>query len=59
MDLTTLFTAHLKVLRNAGGAGGLDVTTLFVKNVATIRAGVIVPDNDLNTEVAVYVTVNG
>lgn len=61
VDTTTLVAAHLKVLRNAGtGAGAsLDSTTQFTKNIPTIRAGVTVPDDDLNTELAVYITANG
>lgn len=60
-DLQTLFTAHLKVLRNAAKVAGvdLDATTVFTKNIATMRAGVTVPDNDLNTEMSVYITAHG
>lgn len=61
LDLNTLIKNHVVVLRNAGGGGalGLDSTTLFTKNIPTMRAGVVVPDCDLPTEVALYVTANG
>jgi hypothetical protein len=60
-DLSTLFVAHLKVLRDAAKVAGvdLDASTVFVKNIATMRAGVTVPDDDINTEMAVYITANG
>lgn len=60
-DLSTLFVAHLKVLRNAAKVAGvdLDASTVFVKNVPTMRAGVTVPDCELNTEIAIYVAANG
>jgi hypothetical protein len=61
IDLNTLVKNHVVVLRNAGGGGalGLDSTTLLTKNIPTMRAGVTVPDDDLNTEMAVYITANG
>lgn len=60
MDLNPLFRNHLVVLRGVGGGAlGLDSTTLLIKNIPTVRAGVTVPDNDLNTELAVYITANG
>lgn len=60
-DLNTLFVAHLVTLRTAAKAAGvdLDATTIFTKNIPTMRAGVTTPDDDLNTEMAVYITANG
>jgi hypothetical protein len=60
-DANSLFIAHLRTLRNAAAAGGrdLDVTTLVTKDIPTVRAGVTVPDNDLNTELFIYITANG
>lgn len=61
MDATTLFTAHLVVLRTAAEGAGVspDVTTIWTADIPTIRAGVVVPDCDLNTELALYITANG
>jgi hypothetical protein len=60
-DLTTLLKNHMVVLRAAGGGGalGVDSTTRFTKNIPTMRSGVTVPDCDLPTEIALYVTANG
>ena len=60
-DANSLFVAHLQTLRNAAAVGGvdLDVTTLVTKDIPTVRAGVTVPDNDINTELSVYITANG
>ena len=59
-DLNSLFRDHLVTLRNAGGGGalGVDSTTRVIKDIPTVRAGVVVPDCDLNTEMKVYITAN-
>jgi hypothetical protein len=60
-ELNGLFVAHLKTLRNTAALGGvnLDATTLVIKDIPTVRAGVAVPVNDINTEMRVYITANG
>jgi hypothetical protein len=59
-DLNSLFRDHMIALRAAGGGGALavDSTTRLIKNIPTMRAGVTVPDCDLNTEMKVYITAN-
>jgi hypothetical protein len=60
-DFTSLFTAHLKVLREAAKVAGvdLDANTVWTKNIATIRSGVVVPTCDINTEATLYIIANG
>ena len=59
-DLNSLFRDHQVTLRTAAKAAGvdLDATTIWIKNIPTIRAGVVVPDCDINTEMAVYIAAN-
>ena len=61
IDLTTLLKNHVVILRGAGGGGalGVDTTTRIIKDIPTVRAGVVVPNCELNTELAVYITANG
>lgn len=58
-DLTSLLTAHVVVLRNASGVAIPDTTSLITKDIPTVRSGVVVPDNDLNTELTLYIVANG
>jgi hypothetical protein len=57
-ELQTEFAAYLVALRTA--SPGKDLTTLVVKNLATVRAGVAASAqlDDANTMYKVYLTVD-
>jgi hypothetical protein len=54
-DLTTEFKAYITTLKTAAPSA-LDVNTLIVKHLPTVRAGAPTQVDDANTMYSVYIT---